>query len=76
MTHNRPETATHLAPGPRTDPSEGDRLRTGVQARKIAYSEPEVEHFDEAYWAAVDVAHRNATYRFPTWWVGSGRTIV
>ena len=75
MTQDRPETATQLAPGRRTDPPEGDRLRTGIQARKITLSESELEHFDEDYWTACDEAHAKANYRFPTWWTRSGRTI-
>ena len=81
MTQNRPETATHLAPGLRTDQPEGDRLRAGFQARKNASTpihvhNPVDEHFDDAYWAACDEAHAKASYRFPTWWTRSGRTIA
>ena len=73
---NRPETATCLDADGLSDPPEGDRLRTGVQARKIALSESELEHFDDAYWTACDEAHAKASYRFPTWWTRSGRTIA
>ena len=81
MTQNRPETATQLDADGRSDPSEGDRLRTGFQARKgaptlIHVHNPVDEHFDDAYWATCDEAHAKASYRFPTWWVGSGRTIT
>ena len=80
MTQNRPETVTQLAPGLRTDPSEGDRLRTGLQARKIASTRihvhnPVDDHFDDAYWAVCDEAHATTSYRFPGWWIRSGRTI-